>query len=191
MGKPDPSAQLIALERALSQKSEPPHRLAQALRAVKAESGLAWRQIERMLRISRTYRKLLLSILSLPPEMASRISWGRPGKVSGAGKLTLKHARALYLLRERPIEQRAVFRRLLIRGESGNAVLRKVEGRPKGKQNQDASRDPNIQAAREKLVRRLGTRVEIEPRVWGGRVVIEYYSSEDLERLYEILQGQG
>ena len=47
--------------------------------------------------------------------------------------------------------------------------------------------DPNIRAAIEKLERSLGTRVRIVQRGKKGRIEIEYYSQEELQRLYEYL----
>jgi ParB family chromosome partitioning protein len=41
----------------------------------------------------------------------------------------------------------------------------------------------------EELRRALGTKVSLAKSRNGGRIVIEYYSDEDLERLYERLTG--
>jgi ParB family chromosome partitioning protein len=41
----------------------------------------------------------------------------------------------------------------------------------------------------EKFIGRLGTKVVIEGNLRKGRIRIDYYSMEDLERLYEILGG--
>lgn len=51
--------------------------------------------------------------------------------------------------------------------------------------------DVDTKAFQEKLIQYLGTRVKIEPsrKERGGRILIEYYGPEDLERLYELLQG--
>ena len=50
-------------------------------------------------------------------------------------------------------------------------------------------RDPHLVAAEEKLRERLCTRVQIVPRGAKGRIVIEYHSEEELQRLYEVLTG--
>ena len=47
--------------------------------------------------------------------------------------------------------------------------------------------DPNVRAATETLERSLGTRVRIVERGKKGRIEIEYYSQEELQRLYERL----
>jgi ParB family chromosome partitioning protein len=47
--------------------------------------------------------------------------------------------------------------------------------------------DPNVRAAVERLERALGTKVRIVEKGQRGRIEIEFYSSEELQRLYEYL----
>jgi ParB family chromosome partitioning protein len=49
--------------------------------------------------------------------------------------------------------------------------------------------DAEIERVEEELRRALGTKVSLARSRRGGRIVIEYYSDEDLERLYERLTG--
>ena len=51
--------------------------------------------------------------------------------------------------------------------------------------------DPNVKAAIQEMQRVLGTRVRIveKPRK-GGRIEIEYYTQEDLDRIYEAIVGE-
>jgi hypothetical protein len=42
----------------------------------------------------------------------------------------------------------------------------------------------------EKFIHQLGTKVVIDGDLHKGRILIEYYTSGDLERLYEILGGE-
>jgi ParB family chromosome partitioning protein len=50
--------------------------------------------------------------------------------------------------------------------------------------------DPNVRAAIEEMERALGTRVRIiEGRGGKGRIEIEYYSAEDLDRIYNAIAG--
>jgi ParB family chromosome partitioning protein len=48
-------------------------------------------------------------------------------------------------------------------------------------------RAPEIDAMEEKFIDKLGTKVVIEGDLNKGRIHVDYYSMEDLERLYEIL----
>jgi ParB family chromosome partitioning protein len=49
--------------------------------------------------------------------------------------------------------------------------------------------DPDLERIEEDLRRALGTKVSLARSRRGGRIVIEYYSDEDLNRLYERLTG--
>jgi ParB family chromosome partitioning protein len=51
------------------------------------------------------------------------------------------------------------------------------------------ARDPDIERVEEELRRALGTKVSLARSRRGGRIVIEYYSDEELGRLYERLTG--
>jgi ParB family transcriptional regulator, chromosome partitioning protein len=49
--------------------------------------------------------------------------------------------------------------------------------------------DPDLERVEEELRRSLGTKVSLAKSRRGGRIVIEYYSDEELGRLYERLTG--
>jgi ParB family chromosome partitioning protein len=49
--------------------------------------------------------------------------------------------------------------------------------------------DPDLERVEEDLRRSLGTKVSLARSRKGGRIVIEYYSDEELGRLYERLTG--
>ena len=50
-------------------------------------------------------------------------------------------------------------------------------------------KDPQISSLEEKLIRGLGTKVRIMNKGKRGKIEIEYYSFEELERLLDILLG--
>jgi ParB family chromosome partitioning protein len=50
--------------------------------------------------------------------------------------------------------------------------------------------DPNVRAAQEELERQLGVRVRIQDRKGKGKIVIEYGSLEDFDRVVEMLSGR-
>ena len=67
---------------------------------------------------------------------------------------------------------------------------RMVEGR-KPKHVDEVDTDPNVKAAVQELERVLGTRVRIvEKAKQKGRIEIEYYSTDDLDRIYTTIVGQ-
>ena len=51
--------------------------------------------------------------------------------------------------------------------------------------------DPNVRAAQTAMERALGMRVRISDRKGKGRIVIEYATLEDFDRVVEMLKGQN
>jgi len=121
-----------------------------------------------------------LRLLGLPDEVKRGLE---------DGKLTVGHARALLALDDaRQIA--SIFRTVLHRGLS----VRQVEGlvrqrmRPKGTRKPDAAgRDPEVGKIEQRLMRRLGTRVRVIGRGGHGRIEIEFYSVDDLNRILETI----
>ena len=60
-----------------------------------------------------------------------------------------------------------------------------------GKRKRSASRDAEIVAIEEKLQRIFATRVRVISGFKRGKIVIEFYSPSDLERLIGIIERQG
>jgi len=50
--------------------------------------------------------------------------------------------------------------------------------------------DPNVRAAQLDLERMLGVRVRIRDRKGKGKIVIEYHTVDDYERVVEMLRGR-
>lgn len=68
-------------------------------------------------------------------------------------------------------------------------VRRLREPKPAAQPSSTRSGDPDLQRVEEDLRRVLGTKVSLARSRRGGRIVIEYYSDEDLGRLYDRLTG--
>jgi ParB family chromosome partitioning protein len=51
--------------------------------------------------------------------------------------------------------------------------------------------DPNVREAQMELERSLGLRVQIKDRNGRGRILIEYRSLEDFDRVVEVLSGKN
>ncbi len=103
-----------------------------------------------------------------------------------AGKLTMGHARALLgLSTEKEIEamrRKIVGQMLTVRQTEAQVTQTKGEtGNPAVKKK--AKKDIFIRNLEMELERRLGTRVEIAPGKKGGKLIITYYSDDDLERI--------
>ena len=118
----------------------------------------------------------------------------RPGVQAAVadGRLTEGHGRALGGLARRAAGSRA---------RLGASARSCPSGRPRSSFGACASRsqspaarrhadaDPDLERVEEDLRRALGTKVSLARSRRGGRIVIEYYSDEELGRLYERLTG--
>ena len=107
--------------------------------------------------------------------------------------LTEGHARALGGLsveHQEHVVQSVIDQDLSVR-QTEELVRRLREPRPTLTTAADdpATRDPDMDRVEEDLRRALGTKVSLARTRRGGRIVIEYYSDEELGRLYDRLTG--
>jgi ParB family transcriptional regulator, chromosome partitioning protein len=109
-------------------------------------------------------------------------------------RLSAGHARCLLSLPaadlQREVAERAVAQGWSVR-QIERTTQRMLEGR-KAKHVDEVDSDPNVKAAIQELERVLGTRVRIiEKAKQKGRIEIEYYSGDDLDRIYNAIVGQS
>jgi ParB family chromosome partitioning protein len=101
------------------------------------------------------------------------------------GKISEGHAKALLGI-ENPEKQRALFEMILKSGltvRETEVEARSVSVRPHVRS--EASVPPEFSERLERLREKLGTRVKLSPAGQGGKIVIEYYSSEELQGLFQ------
>ncbi len=115
-------------------------------------------------------------------------------KLVAEGLLTAGHARCLLKLPNSEM-QRAAAAKVAEQDWSVRQLERATAKMMEGggaKSKSEPAQDPNVKAAIEELERSLGTRVRIVEAARGkGRIEIEYYSQEDLDRIYEMIVGAG
>ncbi|UCB56711.1 MAG: ParB/RepB/Spo0J family partition protein [Candidatus Omnitrophota bacterium] len=120
-----------------------------------------------------------LRLLKLPEEIKLALR---------KGTISMGHARTILGLKSLP-EQDRVFRRTVTQQlsvrELENLVTKKVGGTGHKKQ---LTRNPHIVALEEELQRTLGTKVKIVAGRKRGKIILEYYSSNDMERLTKLLK---
>jgi len=107
------------------------------------------------------------------------------------GRLTEGHGRALGGL---PGDQQArvaeiVLERDLSTRETEELVRRIREPKADAPVTVVAQRDPDLERVEDDLRRSLGTKVTLAKSRKGGRIIIEYYSDEELGQLYDRLIG--
>jgi ParB family chromosome partitioning protein len=116
-----------------------------------------------------------LRVLGLPKEVKHEIA---------TGSISMGHAKALLSL-ERVRDQVRAAALIVKKGLSvreAEAIATRLKNPPKEKKIRQSH---ELRAVAEKLTKSLGTKVSISPKSKGGRIVIEYYSADELDRILE------
>ena len=148
--------------------------------------GLTQEEVAQRVGRDRTFITNYLRILRLPNEIQTLLE---------QEKLSFGHARALLGVSDVHMQ-----RRLAQRIYKNNWSVRETESRIRSLTAKTHSPtaaaparhdDPNVRAAEAKLRRRFGTQVRILPAKAGtaGRIEIEFYNTQDLERIYDLLSS--
>lgn len=155
---------------------------ATAYRQLISEFGLTQEEVADRVGKARATVANTLRLLDLHAAVQSAIADGR---------LTEGHGRALGGLApdaQARVVATVIDQALSVR-QTEELVRRLREPRPSRTPPPARPSDPDLDRVEEELRQRLGTKVSISRSRRGGRIVIEYYSEEELGRLYERLIG--
>ncbi|HET8580871.1 MAG TPA: ParB/RepB/Spo0J family partition protein [Candidatus Paceibacterota bacterium] len=127
---------------------------------------------------SREYVSNTLRILMLPEEMLQALVDGR---------ISDGHTRPLLMLIDRPQEQQTLFKEITERKMTVRESER-VARRIAIDKTRKEILPPEMMAFEKELAERLGTRVRIEKKEQGGKVLIDFFSPEDLEHIRALFE---
>jgi len=179
---PDRDRLELALIENVQRRDLNPIELAHAFRTL-LETGKTQDEIGRRVSLDRSTVANHVRLLELPRELQEDVEEQR---------LTAGHARALLAVanpeRRRHLRDRIVREQLSVR--DAEALVRPAGARAP-RPPARAIRDPNLQRAIDALQKRLQTRVRIQGDASRGRVEIEYFGGEDLQRITGILLGDA
>ena len=182
----------VALIENLQRENLNPIEEAAAIRFLMEQHDLTQEEVAKRLAKSRPAIANSLRLLNLDDGVQDYV---REGKLSAGA------ARALVVVKDAR-KQRTLAQEASLRGLSVREVERRAHAanneeeirRMKAEQKAEATRgcsSNDLYAAQEQLRERLGTRVAINGTEEQGKLVIEYYSKDMLEGLYELLMRQG
>jgi len=177
----DQEAFIIALIENIQREELNPIEEAEAYAKLISEFGYTQEAVAQSVGKDRSTVSNLLRILKLPSEIRKFIY---------DGKLSAGHARALLGV-VAPSEQTRLFNLTMKKGlsvrELENLVQSKSQGGARRKKTQ-APREHEVVTLEEELQRMLGTKVRLMPQKKRGKIVIEYYSLDDLDRIIQIIK---
>ena len=182
----------VALIENLQRENLNPIEEAAAIRFLMEQHDLTQEEVAKRLAKSRPAIANSLRLLNLDDGVQDYV---REGKLSAGA------ARALVAVKD-VRKQRTLAQEAALRGLSVREVERRAHAanneeeikRMKAEQKAEIARgriSNDLYAAQEQLRERLGTRVTISGTEEQGKLVLEYYSRDMLERLYELLMRQN
>ena len=142
--------------------------------------GLSHTEVGKKVGRSREYVSNSIRLLQLPETILSAL---RNADISDG------HARTLLMLNDRPEEQDTIFREILLKKLSVREVERVARKIATDKVRKKAweGTDVELIAIEKQFTETLGTRVQIQKTDYGGKVTIDYFSEDDLQKLLELM----
>ena len=187
----DESMMEVALVENLQREDLNPIEEAEAYRRLMNEFHLTQEEISKKVGKSRPAIANFLRLLNLPTEIRDDLA---------RGTLTMGHARALLGLKTVE-EQKHAWSRIqkqnlsvreteeLIHQLNESPLVSRETKKAAAKNNH--AKDPNLMELEDQLQQVLGTKVIISASGPGGKIEIDFYSSEDLERICEKMTTNG
>jgi ParB family chromosome partitioning protein len=152
---------------------------AAAFRQLAEKFELSHSQVAAKVGRSREFVSNTLRLLHLPQHILEAIQ---------GGQISEGHGRALLMLAGRAEEMDTIFREILLKKLSVREVeriSRKIAVDRVRKKNYDV--DPELLEMERQLTESLGTRVQIERKDFGGKLVIDYFSPDDLKKILMLI----
>lgn len=158
------------------------------------EQAKAYRQLKTMLNLSqeaaaarlgqqRSTLANLLRLLELPEELQELVSRGTISAGHGRAILGLPDSQAQLALAKRIIKEGLSVR-------ATEAVVARLVGRKPAPKAAAREKPPHIRELEDRLAQALGTVVTVKERRRGGRIIIDFASHDDFDRLLSILAPQ-
>lgn len=165
---------------------------AEAYRQLMEATGLTQDQVAERVGKSRPAVANALRLLGLPADAMESL---RSGDISAG------HARAI-LSAVNPADRQVILRRTVDDGISvreAEALASSYNRGGRGSEPKPAKRtvpdvrhvDPDLAAIEQGLIGHLGTKVAIKGSASRGSITIEYFSMDDLDRVFGLIAGQG
>jgi len=172
---------MIALIENIQREDLNPIEEAEAFRRMCSEFSLTQEDISKNVGKSRPYITNSLRLLKLPEEIKKMVL---------AGKLTNGHARALINLdsakKQVLIAEKIIAGNLSVR--EAEKLVKEIDEIKKLKPQKNTGKEPDVLEIENELKEIFGTKVTLKHNEKRGKIEIEYFSNEELERLIEIFR---
>lgn len=176
----DEENMLVAIIENMQREDLNPIEEAEGLNQMIKTYGLTQEEVSKSVSKSRPYITNALRLLKLPSAIQQLVM---------EGQLTTGHARALIPIEDKKL-QAELCRRIIDEGLSVRKIEELVQGRNKPKKKPARKvKSPDTLHVESELKDIYGTRVTIEQKGKKGTIQLEYYNTEELNRLIELLKS--
>ena len=156
---------------------------AEAFRQLAEKFKLSHSQVAKKVGRSREFVSNTLRLLHLPEHILSAVQ---------GGEITEGHGRALLMLAGRAEEMDTLFREIVFKKLSVREVERITRKIAVDRvRKKDYGTDPELIEIEKQLTESLGTRVQIARTDFGGKLVIDYFTPEDLQKIAGLILAEG
>lgn len=156
---------------------------ARAFLRLAEEFGMTHAEIGKKMGKSRAFVSNSLRLLQLPQDIMDALQ---------AKRISEGHTRPLMMLSDRPEEQATLFKEILYKKISVRESEKIARNIATDKiRKKELTPDPEMQQLENTLSEKLGTRVQIEKRDVGGKIVIDFFNPEDVQHIIDMLQSNG
>jgi len=169
----------IALLENLQREDLNPIEEATAYKQLIEDLGITQEALSKRIGKSRSVIANSIRLLNLPEEIQELLA---------KGKITTGHARALLSLDDEK-EQKQMAQKILEKDLTVREIERLVK-KPKKQNKRKEETNPLITHLEDRLKQFFGTKVKVRSGKNKGKIEIEYYSEEDLERILELVMGR-
>ena len=176
----DEQNMLIAIIENMQREDLNPIEEAEGLRQMTETFGMTQEQVSRSVGKSRPYITNSMSLLKLPEYIRESIADGR---------ISAGHGRTLIAASDEDM-RRSIWEKMIKEGLSVREAEKLAAGSPWAKKRKPASKrkNPDVVRVEEDLKDIFGTKVSINAAGKKGKIEIEYYSGDELNRLIELLK---
>lgn len=190
MALTDEKVDEIAIIENIQREDLSPLEEARAYQALMRRYGYTQEQVSEKVGKKRSTVTNAIRLLKLPEEILSGLE---------ENKISAGHARALAGLKTEA-DMKKYFRMILEKGLSVRNIENLISGGSEKKKTDDgldisipktAKKAGELTDLESMLMEKLGTRVVINGTEKKGKIVIDYYSLDDLNRLYDLLGGES
>ena len=180
---------IVAIIENMQREDLNPIEEAKGLKSMTEKYGFTQEQVSVSLGKSRTYIANSIRLLKLPEEIQEYVSGGQMSAAHGRTIINIQDKK-----RQKEIADKIIRNALSVRETERLAERIKDELRPERKRRKkasdktDFSTSTEIKAVEAELKTRMGTKVNIRGDESRGKIEIEYYSLEELNRLIDLLR---